>query len=88
MGYEDFYNLITELGNLSSLTNEAIPLGENIEVNSENVASLIEEASRHLTVTSDGSLKIDLSGLGIDFKTSADGLSKNVDAGIKEFANS
>jgi len=41
-----------------------------------------------LTVAADGSIKVDLSKLGIDFSTGADALAKGVDTGVREIAKS
>lgn len=87
MGYQDFYNLVTEMGNLAELTGQAIPLGENVKVNSENVASLIEQAAGALSNV-DGEMKIDLSKIGVDFASSADGMAAGIDDGIHAMAQS
>jgi len=87
MGYQDFYNIITEMGNLSDMMGgKGIKIGENLEVTSEKVASLIEKAGRNMEVAADGSLKINLEGIGVDFASSADSMAADVDTGIKEMA--
>lgn len=88
MAYQDFYNLITEMGNLEKITGKSIQIGKNVKVNSENVASLIEQAAGALEVQSDGSLKVNLSKIGVDFAAGADAMNTNVAGGIKEVAAS
>ena len=88
MAYEDFYNLVTEMGNLASITGQSIQIGEKVKVNAENVASLIEQAAGALEVQSDGSLKVNLSKIGVDFATGADTMNENVADGIKAVSQS
>ena len=88
MDYSDFYNLITEMGNLANITGDAIQIGENVKVNAENVASLIEQAAGALEVQSDGSLKVNLSKIGIDFASGTDAMADNIDKGIDAVADS
>jgi hypothetical protein len=88
MDYSNFYNLVTEMGNLAEMTGQAIPLGETVLSNAEDAADLITRAAGALEVTSDGSLKINLEGIGVDFQSSAEGMADSVDAGIHAVAQS
>ena len=86
--YTDFYNIITEMGNLASATNPIKLGGEQILTNCQDAADLIEQAAGALTVAADGSIKVDLSSIGIDFAASAEGMKTSVNAGIKDVAES
>ena len=88
MDYTDFYNIITELGNLADATGGIVMDGEVILANSEEAASLIEKGAAALSVSADGSVVVDLSQLGIDFVSGADSLKESVNEGIKEVAQS
>lgn len=88
MAYEDFYNIITEMGNIAELSGQAVDLGNETVSNAESAANLITKAAGALKVTSDGKLKVDLSSIGVDFKAGADQMNKDVNAGIKAVAQS
>jgi len=93
MAYEDFYNIVTEMNNLVSLTGNAVQLGKDVEGNAmyldgslESAAALIERGAGALKVTANGDLKVDLSSIGVSFSSGATDLNKNVDAGIEALA--
>ena len=90
MDYSNFYNIITAMGELSKITGDAIPIGTDIAVNSENVAQLIEQAAGYMKIdASDGKYKINLSGLsqmGIDFAAAGVDMKGNVTEGIHDYA--
>lgn len=86
MEYTDFYNIITEMGNIAELSGQAITLGKKTVSNATEASSLITEAASKLKVTADGKMKVDLSKIGVDFATGADKMSKDVDAGIDALA--
>lgn len=88
MAYEDFYNIITEMGKIAELSGQAVDLGNETVSNAESAANLITKAAGALKVTSDGKLKVDLSSIGVDFKAGADQMNKDVDAGIEAVADS
>jgi len=87
MGYQDFYNIITEMGNLAEATGNAIPIGEHILSNSEDAADLINKAAGALENVN-GDMKINLGDIGIDFAAGASAMSDKVDAGIHDLAQS
>ena len=94
MEYQDFYNIINELNNMLALTHQSMKLGKDIEGNAmyldgslESAAALIERGAGAMKITADKKMKVDLSGIGIDFAASADEMNKNVDAGIDAVAD-
>lgn len=87
MAYEDFYNLVTEMGHLADITGEAVSLGGKTLANSEEASKLITEAAANLRVTADGTMKVDLSKIGVNFQASAKDMNKSVDAGIDAVAD-
>ena len=89
MDYKDFYNLITEMGHLSDMMGgKGIQIGKDLEVSSENVAELITKAGKNMQVAKDGSLKVNLKGIGVDFAASAADMQAGVDEGIDTLARS
>ena len=88
MDYKDFYNIITQMGQLASESNKITIGGKEVLANSEDAADLIRRAGRALSVTADGSIKVDLSKLGIDFAAGADTMNANVEAAIDQLADS
>ena len=88
MAYEDFYNIITEMGRIAELSGQGIKLGKETLNNSQEAADLITRAAAALKVTADGSMKVDLSKVGVDFVTGAGEMNKNVDKGIDAVADS
>ena len=89
MAYQDFYNIVTEMNNIAGLSGQQIELaGITLDGKMESAAALIEKGAEALSVTADGSIKVDLGSIGIDFAAGADDLAANVNAGIKEMAQS
>ena len=88
MDYTDFYNIITEMGNLAQQTGAIKLSGDTVLTNCQDAAALIERGAAALSVAADGSIKVDLSKLGIDFSTGASDLKANVGKGIQEIAKS
>ena len=89
IGYQDFYNIITEMGNIAAKSGTPIQLGaEKFVANAQDAAALIEEGAQCLTVATDGSIKVDLSKFGLDFETGADAMKSGVNEGIREMAKS
>lgn len=89
IGYQDFYNIITEMGNIAAKSGVPIQLGaEKFVSDAESAAALINEGAQCLTVASDGSIKVNLSKFGLDFEGGADAMADNVDAGIQAIAKS
>ena len=88
MDYSSFYNLVTEMGNLAQMTKKAIPLGKETVSNAETAAALIEKAAGALQIQADGSVKIDLSRIGVDFVSGADKMNANIEDGIHQVAQS
>ena len=88
MAYEDFYNIVTELSNLAATSDQVFTLSDKFQVNATNAAELIEQGANALKIASDGTLKVDLSKLGIDFSTGAADLKQQVGKGIQSVAKS
>lgn len=88
MAYEDFFNLITEMGYLADRSGEIVVSGDVVLKNSQDAADLIEKAAAALEFTSDGSVKINLAQIGIDFSTGAKDLKTSVGKGMKDVAKS
>jgi len=89
IGYQDFYNIMTEMGNIAKKSGVPIKLGSEMFVeDAESASRLIEKGAKFLTVASDGSIKVDLSQFGIDFETGAADMKDGVNAGIKAMAKS
>ena len=87
--YQDFYNIITEMGNIAAKSGKEIELGAgNFVRDAESAATLIEKGASYLTVASDGSIKVDLTKFGLNFATGADKMGENVDKGIHAIAKS
>ena len=88
--YTEFYNIITEMGNLAEQT-DGITIGAGkVLKNSQDAADLIEQAARTLSVDSSGALKINLkklAELGIDFGSAGAEMDAGVTAGIQDFAH-
>ena len=87
IGYQDFYNIVTEMGNLVDLTGTAITLGEHTLRNSQDAADLITQAAEALSNV-DGEMKIDLSKIGIDFSSGLDALGEQLDGQVDALADS
>ena len=88
MAYEDFFNLITEMGYLADRSGEIVVSGDVVLKNSQDASDLIEKAAAALEFTSDGSVKINLAQIGIDFSTGAKDLKTSVGKGMKDVAKS
>ena len=88
MAYEDFFNMITEMGYLADRSGEIVVSGDVVLKNSQDAADLIEKAASALEFTSDGSVKINLAQIGIDFSTGAKDLKTSVGKGMKDVAKS
>ena len=89
MDYTDFYNIITEMGNIAQKSGTEINLGAGQFVaDAESAADLIRQGAAALSIAADGSIKVDLSKIGTNFMTSADGMADGIDEGIKEIAKS
>ena len=87
MGYQDFYNIMTEMGHIAEVSGQPIKLGaDKFVTDAKSAAALIEEGARCLTVASDGSIKVDLSQFGLDFVGGADEMAGNVNEGIRAIA--
>ena len=86
--YTDFYNIITEMGNLADRSGDIKLSADTVLSNSQDASDLITQAAGCLSVATDGSIKVDLSQLGIDFSTGADSLKSDVADGIKSVAQS
>jgi len=71
MAYEDFYNIITEMGEIAKLSGEAVHLGKATVEDAQTAADLITKAAGALEITSDGKLKVNLKNIGVDFSTGA-----------------
>ena len=87
MAYEDFYNIVTEMGKIAELSNIPIQLGKETLSNMQDAADLLLRASGTLSNMSTGDMGVTLSEFGINFASGIDGLSENVDAGIDKFAD-
>lgn len=89
IGYQDFYNIMTEMGNIAAKSGVPIQLGAGEFVDSaEKASALIEKGAQCLTVASDGSIKVDLGKFGIDFAGGAEEMKGNINDGIKAMAQS
>lgn len=87
--YEDFYNIITEMGHLAEISGQPIKVGANQFVtDAESASKLIEKGAQSLTVAADGSIKVDLSKFGMNFSSGSKEMAANVDKGIHEMAQS
>ena len=87
--YQDFYNIMTEMGNIAAMSGQKIQIGADTFItDAESASAAITKGSQMLKVASDGSIKVDLSGFGIDFASGADSMAENVDAGIQAMAES
>ena len=87
MAYEDFYNIVTEMGNIAKYTEDGINIGGQAVHNAKEASDLIEQAAAALTTTSTGDLVVDLGKIGINFASGVDGMAKGVDAGIDALAD-
>ena len=87
MTYENFYNLVTEIGNLAQLSELPVNFGGEMLANSEQAADLITKAAGALSNV-DGNLMVNLGDIGIDFSSGVDGMADNIDAGIDALAQS
>jgi len=54
----------------------------------EAAAAAIQKGAKALKVTADGSIKVDLSGFGIDLAAGANSMQEGVDKGIDAIADS
>ena len=85
IGYQDFYNIVSEMGRLAELSGKAVTLGEHVVSNSETAANLITEAASALKNV-DGEMKIDLSKINIDFSSGLQDLGQQVDEQVDALA--
>lgn len=90
--YEDWYNIVTEMGHIAEMVGgDGIKFGNKTLRSAEDAAALIEEGAKALTVDKSGNVKVALgsiAGLGIDMKTGAETMAENVDEGIRSVAKS
>ena len=90
--YEDWYNIVTEMGHIAEMVGgDGIKFGNKTLKSAEDAAALIEEGAKALTVDKSGNVKVALgsiAGLGIDMKTGAETMADNVDEGIRSVAKS
>lgn len=86
--YQDWYNIVNEMNNLAALGDDIEVAGVKLDGSLEAAAKLIEKGASALTVDSAGNVKVALGDIGVDFKAGAGDMSKGIDAGIKEMAQS
>ena len=77
LGYQDFYNIVTEMGKMAELSEQPVNFGGRFLNNSQEAADLITEGANALKNVN-GEMKVDLSGLQINLDTK----------GLKDTANS
>ena len=89
MAYQDWYNIITEMNNIAGVSGQTIEMaGVQLDGSMEAAAKAIQAGAKALTVTADGSIKVDLSGFGIDLAAGANSMQEGVDKGIDAIADS
>lgn len=89
MAYQDWYNIITEMNNIAGVSGQTIKMaGVQLDGSMEAAAKAIQAGAKALTVTADGSIKVDLSNFGIDLAAGANSLQEGVDKGIDAIADS
>ena len=87
--YEDFYNMMTEMGHLAEISGKPIKVGADAFItDAESAAKLIEKGAASLSVAADGSIKVDLSKFGMNFTSGSKEMAANIQDGIKEMAQS
>jgi len=62
--------------------------GVQLDGSMEAAAAAIQKGAKALKVTADGSIKVDLSGFGIDLAAGANSMQEGVDKGIDAIADS
>ena len=87
MGYEDFYNIISEMGRLADITGKGVQLGEHTLDNSKKAADLITQAAGALKNVN-GELVVDLSGIKVDFTSGLADLGDQIDGQVDALADS
>ena len=89
MAYQDWYNIITEMNNIAGTSGQTIEIaGVQLDGSMEAAAAAIQKGAKALKVTADGSIKVDLSGFGIDLAAGANSMQEGVDRGIDAIADS
>ena len=89
MAYQDWYNIITEMNNIAGASGQTIEIaGVQLNGSMEAAAAAIQKGAKALKVTADGSIKVDLSGFGIDLAAGANSMQEGVDKGIDAIADS
>ena len=87
--YEDFYNIMTEMGRIAEVSGQPIKIGaDKFVTDAESAAELIEEGASCLSVAADGTVKVDLSKFGMDFSSGANDMASNINDGIDAIADS
>jgi len=76
------------LGEIAKLTGSFTVAGVEIDGNLQKTAELVNKGFDALKFSSSGDLKVDISNIGIDFASGAEGLQGNVEDGIKAIAQS
>lgn len=87
MGYEDFYNIVSEMGRLADITGKGVQLGEHTLNNSKQAADLITQAAGALKNVN-GELVVDLSGIKVDFTSGLTDLGEQIDGQVDALADS
>ena len=86
--YQDWYNIVNEMNNLAALGDDIEVAGVKLDGSMEAAAALIEKGASALTVDSAGNVKVALGDIGVDFKAGTDTMSKGIDKGIDQMADS
>ena len=86
MAYEDFYNIVSEIGKLAELSGKAVTLGDVTVNNCQSAADLITKAAGALKNV-DGEMKIDLSKINIDFSSGLTELGDQIDEQVDALAD-
>ena len=92
-GYMDarnWYNIINEISNLvadGKTVGDSINFfGQKLDGSLESASNAIQNGFNHLKAIDGGKMKVDLSGLGVDFASGAEDMKANITDGIHDLA--
>ena len=88
IGYQDFYNMVTEMNNIAALGGEIWVGAYKLDGSLQSAAKLIEDGARALTAVDSGEMLVNLPEIGIDFAEASVSMGAGIDEGIHALAES
>ena len=87
MGYQDFYNIVTEINQMAAVSKQKIKIGAyTLSGNMQDAANLIQAGASALASVDGGEMKVNLGQLGIDMQAGASQMRNGLNSGLKTMA--